>query len=52
MLRTLVCGLGLEFGAFVAFGVWPETENVSIPLVFIGAAMICYALLFPERTKS
>lgn len=43
---TFVCGFGLELGSIYALCLWPEIEHTAIPLTFIGAGMMVFAVLF------
>lgn len=46
MARTFVIGFGLELGGIYSLCLWPETENVAVPITFIGAGMMVFALIF------
>lgn len=43
---TFVGGFGLELGSVYALCLWPEIEHTAVPLAFVGAGLMVFAILF------
>lgn len=43
---TFVVGFGLELGSIYSLCLWPEIEHTAVPLAFIGAGLMVFAILF------